>query len=163
MKKSALRDLARWSAAYVVAHGRRQINRGRQPSMAFGAIRNPRLAFLAAVKVRDCELGGVGRDYNVVFRYTRLAGGYCGVVTWTSFLCKEEFDAWYTPDIRAREAVIAQGVTPGRAVELVRATDPVCYFTASIEAARHPVTREISPTILAHKLETALFVLASDM
>ncbi len=162
MKKSLLRNLARYSAEYVVAHGRRQISRGRQPSMAFGAIRNPRIAFLAAVKVRDCELSGGGRDYNVVFRYARQAGGYCGVITWTSFLCKEEFDAWYTSKLRADQGVVAEGVTQERAVALVKTTHPFCYLTAGLEEAKHPVTGEINPVILAHKLETALFVLASD-
>ncbi len=73
--------------------------------------------------------------YNVAFVYTREARGYEGVITWTSFESKEDFDKWYTPEIRARERVVEEGITDERAVELCSRTPIACYAAAKLQDA----------------------------
>ena len=165
MKKSKLKGLATGSAIYVVAHGQRQRERGRCFSMSYKGIRNPRIAFEAAVndyalgKDEHCDIAKTDEGYNVVFRYTRQVGGYHGVITWTGFKSKEDFDNWYTPDLRAKQEVVAEGVSSEVAVDLVRQTPPQCYILAGIEEARDPATGRISLAILEMKMANVAFAL----
>ena len=135
--------------------------------MSYKGIRNPRIAFEAAVndyalgKDEHRDIAKTDEGYNVVFRYTRQAGGYHGVITWTGFKSKEDFDNWYTPDLRADREVVAEGVSPERAVELVRQTHPFCYIAASFEEAKDPITGEINLEILEMRLATAVYAMAA--
>ena len=74
--------------------------------------------------------------YNVAFRYTRKAGLSHGIVTWTSFASKEDFDKWYTPELRAIEDVAEEGITEERAIQLVNETPFACRIAAAIERSR---------------------------
>lgn len=94
--------------------------------------------------------------YNVVFRYTKEAGGYHGVMTSTSFSSKEEFDKWYTPEIRAREEIVEEGITDERAVELVHQTPFACRIAASIQEATDP-DGKVDKDILKMQIKNALF------
>lgn len=54
--------------------------------------------------------------YNVVFR-TIVPGNYFGVITWSTYPSKEEFDSRFV-SLKDMYVVVEQGVTPERAVEL---------------------------------------------
>lgn len=73
--------------------------------------------------------------YNVVLEYTREAGDYKGIRTWTSFASEEEFNQWYTEDVRKRERVIEKGVSEERCIEIARGTPLVCYVAAALKEA----------------------------
>jgi hypothetical protein len=92
--------------------------------------------------------------FNVVFQYTREAGGYEGVITWTSFKNEADFNDWYTPDIERRERVIARGVTQEKAIELVRQTPAACDLASCVEEATDPETGELNPEIFQMRLTT---------
>lgn len=77
-------------------------------------------------------------SYNVAFCYTRKAGLSHGIVTWSSFPNKEDFDKWYTAEIRSRERVVEEGITEERAVQLVSETPLACRIAAAIERSRDP-------------------------
>lgn len=156
-KKNALKSFTQGSAEFVVAHGLWQKSRGRNPSLAFGSLLNPRLAFSAAKKM----LAECGGRYNVVFCYTALAGGYRGVRTWTAFLNKKEFDRWYTDDIRARESVVREGVTENEAVALVSKTPTLCYVAAVFDEATEP-DGSINLFRLKMGMESLLFIEAMN-
>ena len=61
-----------------------------------------------------------GLNYNVVFEYTKLAGGYAGARTTTSFCNEAEFDEfWARVGPRGTEIVIAKGVAEGEVRQLI--------------------------------------------
>ncbi len=97
-------------------------------------------------------------EYNVAFVYTAEAGGYEGVRTWTSFESKEDFDAWYTPDIRSQQEVLEEGVSPERAVELCEQTPMMSYVGASMADATR-ADGSVDLDIAAMKLEVVAFAL----
>jgi len=57
--------------------------------------------------------------YNVVFRGAGKNGNYPGVMTWTSFVGKKEFDQWLLEG-HTTDEVVAAGVTQDEAVDIVR-------------------------------------------
>ncbi|MDO9231528.1 MAG: hypothetical protein Q7U36_03590 [bacterium] len=79
-------------------------------------------------------------SYNVVFRYTKPARGYCGVITWKSFTDKQHFDNWLNANlnIKERQEVVEEGVTEERAIELVRQTPFKCYIASSVQESITP-------------------------
>lgn len=94
--------------------------------------------------------------YNVAFRYTKKAGGYHGVITRNSFASKEDFDKWYTPEIREREEVVEENITEERAIELTLLTP----FKFKIAAARQDATNPdgtINDAILELKIRNIIF------
>ncbi len=92
--------------------------------------------------------------YNVVFAYTKEAGGYEGVITWTAFRDKTHFEEWYSKDIKKKQRVIDRGVTQDKAVELANQTPLACDIAACFEEATDPDTGEINDYILEMKLKT---------
>lgn len=74
MKKSAITHEP-GTAEFVVAHGNWQISRGRNPSLSFNDILNPREAFNTAKRILD---GGCGCGGDVVERIgcTSYYGSY---------------------------------------------------------------------------------------
>ncbi len=96
-------------------------------------------------------------SYNVAFVYTREAGAYEGVVTWTTFESKQGFDKWYTEDIRKREKVVEEGISEARCVDLVRQTPQACRTAVAFEEARDPESGEIDPKLLPYTLTNAMF------
>lgn len=90
--------------------------------------------------------------YNVALVYTREAGGYEGNITWTTFESKEEFDSWYSDDIKKGKRVVEEGVSQERCVELVRQTPRACRMAAAVEASQDPETGRIHPEILRMEL-----------
>ena len=94
--------------------------------------------------------------YNVAFRYTRKTGGYHGVVTWTSFDDKESFDKWYTDDIRERQAVVEEGVSDERCMELTHDTPFACRVAAAVEESIS-LPRELYKEMLGAQIAMAIF------
>lgn len=78
-------------------------------------------------------------EYNVVFRYTKKAGGYAGVITWTSYRSKEELDKRREQILSAsNQEVIAEGVTSEEAVALVRSTPLASRIRAALQESTMP-------------------------
>ncbi|HEV3244762.1 MAG TPA: hypothetical protein VG102_00200 [Candidatus Paceibacterota bacterium] len=78
--------------------------------------------------------------YNVALRYTTDAGGYAGVVTWTSFPSKAEFDGWFEAGGNREQEVVEEGITEDRAIELCRTTPLRSYVAAAIDESTNPAT-----------------------
>ena len=94
--------------------------------------------------------------YNVAFVYTKLAGGYEGVVTWTTFDSKEDFQIWYTPELEARQRVVEEGISEERCLELTARTPFTCYVAAAVEEATDKRTGVINESVLEMRLVMAL-------
>lgn len=73
--------------------------------------------------------------YNVAFRYTKEAGGYHGVIFWTSYSNKEEFNKLFTDEMKKKMEVVEEGITEERAIELTRTTPVACRVAAKIQDA----------------------------
>lgn len=99
-------------------------------------------------------MGNTG--YNVAFVFTKEAGGYEGVITWTSFPSKEYFNKWYTEDIKSHQEVVEEGITSERAVYLANSTPLACRRAAALHDATDPKTGEVNEEIFTHKLTSAL-------
>ena len=92
--------------------------------------------------------------YNVALRYNKLAGGYAGVITWTSFKNKTHFDKWFAR-VKDRE-IVEEGITQERAVALARTTSFASRVAAALEEATDKQTGEISDDILLMKIRMIL-------
>lgn len=104
------------------------------------------------------------KSYNVAFAYTRTTGGYEGVITWASFESKEEFDKWYTEEMRKAKRVVEEDITKERAIELARQTPTVCRLAAAYqEAKNHSPEGKINQDVLEFELEKALFAISGDI
>lgn len=70
-------------------------------------------------------------SYIVVFEYTKEAGGYAGIRTWTDFNNKREFKRLWKPT--GREAVLEEDVPQERALELTCRTPEASRVKSAIE------------------------------
>lgn len=93
--------------------------------------------------------------YNVVFQYTDAARGYSGIITWTSFRDQADFIKWYSPEIERKQSVIAQGVTPAQAVELVATTPVACYAAAGLQDVFDAAEKVGAGTLLTRLVKAA--------
>lgn len=103
------------------------------------------------------------QSYNVAFVGTRAAGGYEGIVTWTSFASKEAFDQWWVEneEVRKRERVFEEGISQERAVELVDQTPIACRIAAAYHEARNcSPNGEIDQNILEMQLANVAFIIS---
>lgn len=74
--------------------------------------------------------------YNVVFKYTKEAGGYAGVITWTAYLSKEHFnECWnaLSEEAKKKEMILKEGISEKECIKLSEETPPICHFNASIQ------------------------------
>lgn len=94
--------------------------------------------------------------YNVALVYTDKAGGYEGVVTWTSFKSKKDFDEWFTEKLQETHRVVEKGVSEERCKELTRRTPKACRISAALQEATGE-DGEINQGILAMRLATINF------
>ncbi len=89
-----------------------------------------------------------GNEYLVAFKRTEATGGYRGIITWTGWPSKAEFDAWRgSPDGKEAlkmEEVLEEGITKERALELVRSVPIECRITAAMEEATDPETGKLN-------------------
>lgn len=84
-------------------------------------------------------------------------GAYQGIVTWTSFSSKADFDKWYTDEIRAREEVVEEGISQNRAMQLVDSTPLKCRIAAAKQDATEP-DGTVNEFILEMELAKVAFV-----
>ena len=97
------------------------------------------------------------QEYIVVFRYTKDSGGYEGVVIWTCFLSKEDFDMKREKFLLAQnKEVVAEGVTAEEAIALVRQTPFASRIRAALQAATMP-DGKVNDEILRIHLMHAVF------
>src|SRR5581483_3475066 len=94
--------------------------------------------------------------FNVAFAYTEKAGGYEGVITWTSFPSEEKFNEWYTDARKEKQRVVEKGVSQERCIELVRQTPRACRIAAALEESRR-ADGTADPAILSMELGNVLF------
>lgn len=95
--------------------------------------------------------------YTVAFRYTKGAGGYAGVVTWTQFLSKEDFNTGMRLKLeKLNQEVVEEGITTERATELCRETPVAAMIRAAIEEATIPGTNLVNKDILELQLTQVL-------
>ena len=73
--------------------------------------------------------------YNVVFEYTEKAEGYQGVRTITPFRDEAHFKEWYTPEVKAMQKAIAQGLSTEDAVALCEKTPMDSYVSSARQDA----------------------------
>ena len=94
--------------------------------------------------------------FNVAFVGTAEASlGHEGIVTWSQFKDKESFDRWYTPERRAKERVLEEGVSVERCVELVRQTPVACRIASAVCGSISP-SGEIDTQVFVMKFSDAL-------
>ena len=57
-------------------------------------------------------------EYIVALRYTAAARAHAGIVTWTSFHSKEDFDKWFSNGENREQEVVEEEITEERAIRL---------------------------------------------
>lgn len=101
--------------------------------------------------------------YNVAFRYTEAAGGMQGVVTWTGYESKEAFLAFCISEegrsVLEIQEVVEEGITPERAIDLVRQTPAEAYITAAYAMSTNPNTGRIERDALSLELTKAAYAI----
>jgi len=98
------------------------------------------------------------KSYVVIFKNTKVCGGYAGVITWTVFESKNKFDELFDDKMRSRSEVLEEGVTEERAIELVCQTPLSCRVAAALEEVTDPQSGERDEDMFLFKLQEALFV-----
>jgi hypothetical protein len=96
------------------------------------------------------------QGYNVVLRNTKNTGFDEGLVRWQSFESKEAFEKWYTPEIKERQAVVEEGVSEERAIELASQTPFACRIASAVKEATNS-SGKINEKRLKVNLEKAIF------
>lgn len=96
------------------------------------------------------------QGHVVALRYTPKAGGYAGVMTWTVFPSKAEFDAWLVS--QDKQEVVEQGITEERAIEIAKQTPLKCYLMSAVEEGCNPETGEVYPEIMMDKIHQILMM-----
>ena len=74
--------------------------------------------------------------YNVAFVYTKEAGGFEGVITWSSWPTEADFDqefADWSEEQKKNQRILEKGISSERCVELVKQTPAACYIAAAIQ------------------------------
>ncbi len=71
MKKHQVTCNVPGSAEYVIAHAQFQAKRGKNPSVSFGSIRNPRLALRSAIDYLDPRLPSWANESDSEARFNR--------------------------------------------------------------------------------------------
>ena len=99
--------------------------------------------------------------YNVVFVHTAKSGAYEGVVTWTGYPSKEDFEKCRDKVLEdGRQKVLAEGVADELAIRLSCSTPLVVRMRVARFEATDPKTGEVNVEIFAMKMQTALFALS---
>lgn len=95
-------------------------------------------------------------SYNVAFVNTAATGGFEGVITWSSFKSKEDFDKWFTDELKLAYRVVEEGISTERCVELTRQTPLESYVASAFDKSRSPGTGKINREILNMELGNVL-------
>lgn len=91
--------------------------------------------------------------YNVVFLYTAKTGGYAGVMTWTGYPSKEDFDKQRESLLEdGHQVVEAEGVSDEEAISICGGTPFACLIRAATQEATSPVTGRVNVEIYGMEL-----------
>ncbi|KND51813.1 MAG: hypothetical protein ABA06_00955 [Parcubacteria bacterium C7867-001] len=94
-------------------------------------------------------------SYNVALRYTEKAGGYAGVIFWSSYPSKEALHEFIGSQEKLE--IVEEGITEELATALTRQTPSRSYANAALAAATDPETGEVNPDLLEHEMSKAVF------
>jgi hypothetical protein len=97
--------------------------------------------------------------YNVVFRYTQGAGSYAGVITWTAFTSKADFDSWLEKTVLEHQEVIAQGVSQEEAIALSCSTPLISLINVAIAESTNPDTGVTNNELLRLKMMSVMLTM----
>lgn len=100
-------------------------------------------------------------DYIVALRYTAAAGAHAGIVTWTPFGSKMEFDEWFKNGGSKEQEVVEQDITQERAIELARKTPLGSYTRAAIHESTDPATGKVNSELLRSRVQEIALALSS--
>jgi len=95
--------------------------------------------------------------------YTKQAGGYEGVVIWSSYESQAAFEkaeAELPEEVRSKRRVLEQGISKERAIELVHQTPAACRIAAAMQDSRG-ADGIINPDLLQMELGKAMFANAN--
>jgi hypothetical protein len=93
--------------------------------------------------------------YNVALRYGPEVEGYAGIITWSTFPTKEEFDAWHAS--QSEQEIVEEGISEDRCVELVRTTPVAARAAAAFFDSTDQTTGTLDPKMLGGELERLRF------
>lgn len=96
--------------------------------------------------------------YNVAFVYTREAGGFEGVVTWSAWATEAEFDQAFTgwsEKEKKEKRILEKGISQERCIELVHQTPAACRIAAALQKSGG------DKYLLERELDNVAFALAS--
>ena len=91
-------------------------------------------------------------DHIVALRYTAAAGDYAGVITWTPFTSKKDFDEWFNTIGKKDQEVVEEGISEERAIELCQTTPLRSYVAAAIDESTNPTTGHINDDLVRSRL-----------
>jgi len=89
--------------------------------------------------------------YNVAFRNI-TNGPYNGLITWNQFASEEDFNNYYTEEIKSEKEVVAQEISMGECVSLGSETPLSTWLLISIDKATDPTSKVIDQHRLAMEL-----------
>lgn len=98
------------------------------------------------------------KGYFAAFRCTSKENGHAGIITWSRFDSKKDFDDFWKGQDHSIQEIVEEGITSERAVELVQTTPHQAYINAAIMDSRHPVTGDFHLDILEMKLQAVSFM-----
>ncbi|MEK7628278.1 MAG: hypothetical protein AAB421_02575 [Patescibacteria group bacterium] len=85
-------------------------------------------------------------------RYKKAAGGYAGVVTWTPFASKADFDIWFAKGGHDQE-VVEEGISTERAIRLALDTPLEYSIAAAREKATDPKTGAFDEAVFRFEMQ----------
>lgn len=100
-------------------------------------------------------------EHIVALRYTAAANGHAGIVTWTPFPSKQEFDDWFKNIGHKEQEVVEEGITEERAIELCQTTPLRSYVRAAITESTDPDTGRVNHDMVQSRLGELTIVFES--
>lgn len=95
--------------------------------------------------------------YNVAFRAGENALAYKGVMTWSCYPSKEDFDKVRHEPYHGE--VVEEGITEERAIEITKDTPVECYLNAAVAEATDQKTGVVNLNRLRMRIEIAMFAI----
>ena len=100
--------------------------------------------------------------YNVVLRCTHETGDSEGIITWTTFASKKEFQRVFTSERKKFQEVIAEGVSEERCIELSDQTTLKSQFRRILNKSTEPNSLESRHFRLSNSLKNLILLRLVD-